>query len=135
MRLKFLPLTRQPPQLFSVRGLRLYFPKLESWVVGSVSFPSCSSRFICTHMWDHRVHKSSPCHLSSLPSCPSLPLLLVWMNVSSLTPWLSNFHRVRFSVSFGCFLFLNLSLSFFWLCEEAQCAYLRLHLGQKSATY
>ena len=23
-------------------------------------------------------------------------------------------------------------LSFFWLCEEAQCVYLRLHLGQKS---
>ena len=26
------------------------------------------------------------------PSCPSLPLLAVWMNVSSLTPWLSDFH-------------------------------------------
>ena len=23
-------------------------------------------------------------------------------------------------------------LSFFWLCEEAQCVYLRLHLGRKS---
>ena len=27
---------------------------------------------------------------------------------------------------------LNLWLSFFWLCEEAQCVYLHLHLGQKS---
>ena len=29
------------------------------------------------------------------------------MNVSSLTPWLSDFHTVQFSVSSGCFLFLN----------------------------
>ena len=35
-----------------------------------------------------------PCHESFLPSCPSLPLLLVWMNFSSLTPWLSDFHTV-----------------------------------------
>ena len=28
------------------------------------------------------------------PSCPSLPLLPVWMNVSSLSPWLSDFHTV-----------------------------------------
>ena len=50
---------------------------------------------------------------------------------SSLTPWLSDFHTVRFSGCSGCFLFLNL-LSFFWLYEEAQCVYLRLHLGQMS---
>ena len=53
------------------------------------------------------------------PHCLSPPLLSVWMNVSSLTPWLSDFHTVRFSGSFGCFLFLNLLLSFSWLCEEA----------------
>ena len=63
---------------------------------------------------------------------PPLPLLPAWMNVSSLTPWLWDFHAVRFSVSSGCFLFLNLLLSFFWLCEEAQCVYLRLHLGRQS---
>ena len=33
---------------------------------------------------------------------------------------------------FCLFLFLNLLLSFFWLCEEAQCIYLYLHLGWKS---
>ena len=54
------------------------------------------------------------------------------MNVSSLTPWLPYFHTVQFSVSYGYFLFLNLLLSFFWLCEEAQYVYLHLHLGQKS---
>ena len=39
--------------------------------------------------------------------CPSPPLLLVWMNVSSLSPCLLYFHIVQFSVSSGCFLFLN----------------------------
>ena len=52
-------------------------------------------------------------------------------SVSSLTPWLSDFRTVQFSVSPGYFLFLNLLLSFFWLWEEAQCVYLRLPLGQK----
>ena len=66
------------------------------------------------------------------PCCESSPPFLpVWMNIS-LTPWMSDFHTVQFSVSSGCFLFLNLLLSFFWLCEEAQCVYLRLHLGWKS---
>ena len=54
------------------------------------------------------------------------------LDVSSLPPWLSDFHTVRFSGRSGCFLFLNLLLSFFWLCEEAQCVYLHLYLGQKS---
>ena len=47
--------------------------------------------------------------LSALPSPPLLP---IWMSVSSLTPWLSDFHTVQFSVSSGCFLFFNL-LSYF----------------------
>ena len=47
------------------------------------------------------------CCKSSLPSCLSPPLLPVWINVSSLAPWLSDFHTVHFSVSSGWFLFLN----------------------------
>ena len=62
----------------------------------------------------------SPLHSRFL----SPPLLPVWMNVSSLSLWLSDFHTVRFSVSSGCFLFLNLLLSFFWLCKEALSVYL-----------
>ena len=53
---------------------------------------------------------SARCCLASSPlrpCCRSPRLLLVWMNVSSLSPWLSDFHTVRFSVSSGCFLFLN----------------------------
>ena len=29
----------------------------------------------------------------------------IWVSVSSLTPWLSDFHTVRFSDSSGCFVF------------------------------
>ena len=32
-------------------------------------------------------------------------------------------------IRFWLILFLNLFLSFFWLCEEAKCIYLHLHLG------
>ena len=84
-----------------------------------------------THYASHHLARSTSCHFAASPLHPSPPLLLVWMNVSSLTPWLSDFHTVWFSVSSGCFLFLNLLLSFFWLCKEARCIYLHLHLGWK----
>ena len=119
-------------RFFQSEVLRFYFPTLGSGVAWFVSLPSCSSWFICTRMWDHQVLHLPPCHKFSPPSCPSLPLLPVWMNVSSLTPWLSDYHRVRFSGSSGYFLFLNLLLFFFSLCEAAKCIYLRLHLGWKS---
>ena len=54
----------------------------------------------------HWVCQPPPCLKSSVPGCPSPPLLPVWMVVSSLSLWLSDFHTVRFSVSSGC-LFLN----------------------------
>ena len=79
----------------------------------------------------HWVCQPPPCCKASPPSCPSPPFLLVCVNVSSLSPWLSDFPAVRFCVSSGCFLFLILLLSF-WLWEEAQCFYLCLHLGRKS---
>ena len=45
----------------SIRGLRLYFPALEPWVVWSVSPPHRSSWFIHTQMWDHQVLQPPPC--------------------------------------------------------------------------
>ena len=36
---------------------------------------------------------------------------------------------------FWLFFVLKLLLSFFWLCEEAQCVYLHLHLGRKSSIH
>ena len=86
---------------------------------------------LSAQMWDHLVCQPPPC-------CESSPsLLLVWMNVSSLTAWLPDFHTVRFSVCsvrcYGYFLFWNL-LSF-WLCDEAKCFYLRLCVGWKSLLF
>ena len=77
-----------------------------------------------------------------MPPCPpgllatTLPPVLstppTGLDECFLTPWLLDFHAVQFSSSSGVFcLFLNLLLSFFWLCKEAKCIYLCLHLGQK----
>ena len=139
-----------PTSFFQSKVLRLSFLMLESWVARSVSLPICSSQFICTQIWDSPLWQPPPCPIRQLPpcppwssshclatlfpppSCPSPPLLPVWMNVSSLAPWLSDFHTVQFSGS-SRFLFLNLLLSLFWLCKEAKCIYLHLHLGWKSS--
>ena len=70
----------------------------------------------------------------SAPAAHILPLLPVWMNISSFTPWLDfQFASLIFWLFwFFCFvLFLN-SLSFFWFCEDAKCICLYLHFGQKS---
>ena len=132
-----------PHRIFQSEVLRLYFPTLEPWLRGlsrSPVFPPSLSAHTCriTRSASHRLAPSSSqpplCCDSSLPICSSPPLLPVWMNVSSLTPWLSDFHTVQFSGNSGCFLFLNL-LSFFWLYKEAKCIYLRLHLGWKSTIH
>ena len=146
------PCCLNPHRFFQLKVLRLYPPApQEPWVLLSVSLPSCSSRFISTRMWDCALHQplsgpsashrppwSSSHHLASSPLRPGvlyLPLLPVWMNISSVTPWLLDFHTVQFSGSSGCFLFLSLLLSFFWLCAEALCIYLHLHLGRKFLHY
>ena len=106
----------QPPRVFSIRGLRLYFPGLKPWVVWSVA-------------------RSASRHLAIsplCPSCPSLPLLLVWMNVSSLSPWLLDFHTVHFSVSSGCFLFLNCCPSFGCVRRHSVSTYTSILTGSPS---
>ena len=108
--------------------LKLYFLALETWIAWSVSLSSCSYWFIHTQMWDHPVHQPAPCHVSSPPQLPVSTPPTSLMNISCLTPWLLDFHTVWFSGSSGNFLFLNLLLSFVWLCEEAKCIYLRLCL-------
>ena len=131
-----------PHRFFQSEVLRLYFSCSVTLGCTICLAPQCSSWFTHTQVWYCPLHQpllvltqSSSCCLAVspvCPSCPSLLLLLVWMNVSSLTPWLSDFHTVRFSVSSGYFLFLNLLLSFLWLCKEAQCIYLHVHLGWNS---
>ena len=103
-----------PTGVFS-QWFEAYFPMLELWVALSVTrSTSCclsSQLKLCPpHSTIRHLAGSASCHLAVSPLCPgypSPPLLLVWMNVSSLSPWLSDFHTVRFVVSSGCFLFLN----------------------------
>ena len=129
----------QPTQVFSFSGFEAVFPR-----AGILGCTVCLAPQLFLPVYPHgnagppalsatssSALPSATLHESSLPGCPSLPLPLAWMNVSSLTPCLSDFHTVQFSGSSGCFLSLNLLLSFFWLCEEAQCVYLRLHPGRK----
>ena len=48
---EFLLLTPQTSRVFSIRGLRLYFPSLEPWVAWPALLPHHSSRFIYAQMW------------------------------------------------------------------------------------
>ena len=104
----------QPPQVFSISGLRLCFPMLELRVVQSVTqSTSCCLAASCSF-----AHPAPQSAKSLGPPASALLRVLstrqpvsaplpVWMHVSSLCPWRSDLHRVRFSVSSGCFLFLN----------------------------
>ena len=69
---EFLLLPPQPPRVFSIRGLRLYFPELEPWVAQSASLPCLSSRFIYVRMWGRRVCQLSHCLSRSFHSLPPL---------------------------------------------------------------
>ena len=109
------------PQLHSLSHSPVVPPGLSTHKCGTAWSTSCNLALV-----------QSLATSSLFPVCPSLPLLPVWMQISSLTPCLSDFHTVWYSGSSGYFLFLNLLLPFFWLCKEAKCIYLCLHLGQMS---
>ena len=107
-----------PYKFFQSGVLRFYSPVLEPWVAWSRSpvFPpslSTHKRGTTRSTSQHLIQSASCSHATShclavgplCPGWPSPPLLLVWMNVSSLTPWLSHFHTVRFSGSLVVFCF------------------------------
>ena len=104
--------------------------------------PSCPSWFLSATSESGTACSASCCHgclLLPLPSSASLHHtassllpLHIWMNISSLNPWLSNFHTVWYSGSSSWFLVLDWLLSFLWLCKEAKWIYLCFHLGWKS---
>ena len=136
----------QPPQVFIARGFEALFPCARTLGCMVSLAPQLFFLLIHMQMWYHLNCQPPCCQFwsTSLPTwsssrclarnplhpCfPSPPFLPAWMYVSSLTLWLLNFHAVWFSGSSGYFLFFNL-LSF-WLCKEAKCIYLHLHLGRK----
>ena len=115
---EFLPLPPQPPRVFSVRGLRLYFP------VGALGCASCSFAHpapqsttslglaAATLLWALFIPPTG------LDACFFFNSLVVGLPYSLI-----------FCQFWLCFVF-KLLLSFFRLSEEAQCVY--LCLGRKS---
>ena len=86
---------------------------------------------------------STICHLSEStsrrlaanPLHPQLPISAPPSGLDECFFFISLVVRLPYSSVFCqfCLVFVfKLLLSFFWLCEEAQCVYLHLHLGQKS---
>ena len=79
----------------------------------------------------HWVRKPLPCCESSPPSLPvsapptGLGEYFFFISLVVGLPYSSIFCQ------FWLFFVFKLLLSFFWLCEEAQCVYLHVHLGQK----
>ena len=107
--------------MFSISGLRLYFPELELWVVWSV-------------IWSTNCSFAHPAPQSATslgpPAIALLRVLSAWLPVS--TPPISldecfffNSLVVRLLYNsifcqFWLFFVFKFLLFFFWLCEEAQ---------------
>ena len=91
-------------------------PALSVYLYECGAAGSASGQTACPFRPTLRQSGSRHSHASPLrPGCPSPPLLPVWMNVYFLFPWCWSSCRSIFCQ--------------FWLCEEAQCVYLRRHLG------
>ena len=58
---EFLPLLPQSPQVFSVSGLRFYFPVLEPWVARSASLPAFCPVYLCTNVGPRGATHRSAC--------------------------------------------------------------------------
>ena len=120
-----------PPLLFLLVYLCV---NVGSWGLSAVSLWGLPAAALPT-----RLHNPSPRWVRQPPLCreSSLP----WLPVSAPPTGMDKcFFFISLVVGlpyslifcqFWLFFVFKLLLSFFWLCEEAQCVYLRLHLGRK----
>ena len=134
--------------MFSIRGLRLYFPELKPWVRGlfhSPAVPSSLSVLECGVAGSAISRTACPVcptirHLSGSGCIATSPILPGLPDSSPPTGLDECFFFISLVVGPPCssifcqfwFFVFKLLLSFFWLCEEAQCVYLCLHLGRNS---
>ena len=132
---KFL-LWPQPPQDFSVRGFEALFPYTGTMGCTAWLFPQ-----LFLPVYRHTNVGPPALPVPASPSPPAATLLCVLSTPPTsldecffLTPWLLDFYTVWFSGSSSYFLFLNLLLSFFWLCKEAKCICLHLPLAGSPMT-
>ena len=107
VRLTVSPATASPTQVFTTRGFealfpcagtlgctvcltpQLFLPVYPHANVGPVGLPGLLATALPAQYASRRLAMHPVC-----ASCPSLPLLQVWMNVSSLAPWWLDFHTV-----------------------------------------
>ena len=133
--------------MFSIRGLRLYFPELEPWAALSFFAPLPLLLVYLFANVEHRglVAVALPAPFvpqsamsldpAALPQSygPQPPVSAPPTGLDECFFFISLVVRLPYSSIF-CqfwvfFFYFKLLLSFFLLCEEAQCVYLRLHLG------
>ena len=155
VRLGVSPIAASTPKGFSISGLRLYFPMLEPGgcmvcfasplflpvylranvacqvhqplshricqVLLASELQSCRPSSTIRHLMGSASHclTTSPLHPAVISAPPTnLDKSFFFKSLVAELPYSSIF----------CQFWL---LSFFWLCEEAQCVYLRLHLARK----
>ena len=120
------------PHRFLQSGiLRLYFPTLGPWVVGLSRSPVVPPSL-----------SACKCGTPNPPASILLGVLFTWLPISGPPTGLGecfffNSLVVELPYSlifcqFWLFFVFKFFVVLFWLCEEAQCVYLRLHLGWKS---
>ena len=143
---EFLLLLPQLLWVFSIRGLRLYFP--EPWVSGLLRSPLFVPVYICTNVgqqslavttlwgllaaaWPAPLHNPPPLWVLQPPPChescaPRLPVSAPPTGLDECVFFISLVVGLPYSSIFSQFwlFFVFKLLSFFWLCEEAQCVYL-----------
>ena len=103
--------------MFSISGLRLYFPELE-WLALLHSPPPLG-------LPAATLPQVLPARLPISAPPTGLDVCFFFISLVVRLPYSSIFCQ------FWLFFVFKLLLSFFWLCEEAQCVYLRLHLVWK----
>ena len=99
-----------------------------------------SSWGLLAAVWPAPFHNPPPCWVRQPPPCresslPQLPVSAPPTGMDECFFFTSLVVGLPYSsifFQFWLFFVFKLLLSFFWLCEEAQCIYLRLHLGWKS---
>ena len=129
--------------MFSISGLRLYFPDLEPWVLWSVLLPRHSSQFMhecgAAGSASHHLVGCASCSLAcpfhnppsrwvrQPPRCresssPRLPISTPPTGLDECFFFISLVVRLPCSSIFWQFwLFFVFKLLSFWLCEEAVC--------------